>query len=589
MQNKIVIYFCLIWGKAIRMVRDFFSYFYKGWQAGLLGAYGSAFFRSFYFYAQRFRNNLSLEKGLFYHIEDEKIKKLTRGTPGLYSLLPKDDRFTYSVLLTVAHPNPGCMKQTILSIINQGIPSLQILLGVTEKPSEKLQEVFDSFSEISVFSFYGEDNKTVMNELAKKSTGNFLLLMREEDWIRPDYLYRFEQTLRIVPNPEKTVVYSDANGINDGGFGVPGSLQREPSSLCFPFVFKQFGLRGWLIPSELWKLAGGVSVNPLFAGAEYDNLLLQLYAAGAIFQHVPFSLYFFRLHRPQSSSRDAFLAVLEKFSEQKLRPWKWTAGYQSDTVRAIPPLSSHSMIQVIIPYKDEKEMTMKCIQTLLNQKDISFRITAIDNRSKDTSIAKDITALGGEVLFIDEPFNYSRLNNLAVQRTKFAPQCPIILFLNNDIELAPDALSEMLRWVDQPGIGVVGCRLHYPDGRLQHGGVTLTPYGMEKMRWEHTEKLRSFEIMDQTKRLGLFDAVTFACAMMQRSVFLEVGGFDEVCYPVAYSDTDLCFRLSSRGLKSFYTPYATAIHHESVSRKTGIEDVENSWWLHRKLYKNDSF
>lgn len=212
-----------------------------------------------------------------------------------------------------------------------------------------------------------------------------------------------------------------------------------------------------------------------------------------------------------------------------------------------------------------------------------MKITAVDNRSSDPSIAEAIKKLGGEVIHIDEPFNYSRLNNLAVNRTQTANDCDMLLFLNNDVELEPDALSEMVRWCAQPGIGMVGCRLNYPDGRLQHGGVRLYT-GMKKaMRWDHIEKFRSFDEMDESKTLGLFDAVTAACAMMKRKTFLEVGGFDEVWYPIGYSDTNLAIKLAARGLKCFYTPYGVGIHHESISRKTSIEDFENSWWLHNLL------
>ena len=138
---------------------------------------------------------------------------------------------------------------------------------------------------------------------------------------------------------------------------------------------------------------------------------------------------------------------------------------------------------------------------------------------------------------MDEPFNYSRLNNLAVRDTRVAAHCDCLLFLNNDVELEPGALSEMLRWIDQPPIGLVGCRLHFPDGRLQHGGVEIGEQRKQSMRWEHIEKFYPFEQMEETKRLGFFDAVTAACALIKREVFLKIEGFDEIWYPIGYSDT----------------------------------------------------
>ncbi len=222
---------------------------------------------------------------------------------------------------------------------------------------------------------------------------------------------------------------------------------------------------------------------------------------------------------------------------------------------------------------------------MLEQRNTCFKITAIDNESEDSSIADEIRALNGEVISVKEPFNYSRLNNLAVEMTQTSQECDILLFLNNDVELQPDALEEMLRWVNQPQIGLVGCRLHYPDGRLQHGGVKLILQGGEKMHWEHIEKLRTLEELNISNMLGVVDAVTGACAMMKRATFIEVGGFDEIWYPIGYSDTNLAIKIAAKGLKCFYTPYAMGVHHESISRKESIEDYESSWWLHHLLIK----
>jgi len=141
----------------------------------------------------------------------------------------------------------------------------------------------------------------------------------------------------------------------------------------------------------------------------------------------------------------------------------------------------------------------------------------------------------------------------------------------------------MTRWIDQPHIGMVGCRLNFPDGRLQHGGVTLDHKGDEGMHWNHVERLLDFDKMNITKKLGVFPAVTAACALIKKKDFLGVSGFDETWYPIGYSDTNLAVKLGNIGLKCFYTPYAVGVHHESVSRKDSFEDYENSWWLHNLL------
>jgi GT2 family glycosyltransferase len=572
--------------------RDLSTYFYKGWQARLMRHYLKAFARSLIFYLNQCRIYLYSHGIQQHHIREENIKKLQMTSQGLHNLLLQDARFSYSILIPVAQPQPAFFQETLESALNQSAPLLEILIGLMQPPSPEIMEILShaqqcNAAKLQIFHFFQmSEKREVINQLAEKATGHFLLMMDAEDWIRPDFLLRCEQTLRIFPDFERRVLYCNLNALSDKGYFIPNSEYRQPSSLCFPFFFKCFVEKGLLIPTALWKKAGGLHAH--CKGAEYENLLLQLDLADAAFQHIPLNLYSFRFtaKRNEVKSQKAFLEVLEKYSQARQLDWKWSPGYQEHSVRAIPSLSFDHSIQVIIPYKDQKSLTMKCIHHVLKQKDVHFKITAVDNRSTDASIAREIKALGGEVIAVDEPFNYSRLNNLAVKATQTAADCDVLLFLNNDVELEPNALSEMLRWIDQPQIGIVGCRLHYPDGRLQHGGIRINFYGKEEMRWEHIEKLRRFEDMNLTKTLGFFNAVTAACAMIKRQIFLEVGGFDEIWYPIGYSDTNLAAKIAAKGLKSFYTPYAIGIHYESVSRKSSIEDYENSWWLHHLLMDN---
>lgn len=568
--------------------RDLFTYFYKGWQAHLMGAYALSFARSLVFYLNQFRIYLYIDGIQHHSIKEEKVKKLQQSARGLHTLLPSDAHFSYSILMPVDQPRPRLFQESLESALNQSALHLEIWIGLMQPPSPELETIFTQARQKEgvklhlVNCFQAREKDQVINRLAENASGKYLLILKEEDWIRPDFLFRCEQTLRIFPDAEKKVLYCNLNEISDKGYFLPNSEHRQPSPLCFPYFFQPFVEQGLLIPASLWKQAGGLALE--HKGAEYENLLLQLDVAGATFQSIPICLYSIRSSAKQegSKSQTSFLQVLENYSKAKQLNWKWLPGYQTPSMRAIPSLPSSS-IQVIIPYKDQRELTMKCISCLMKQKDVHFQITAVDNGSEDVSIAQEIEQLGGEVISIQEPFNYSRLNNWAVKRTQKAKHCDVVLFLNNDVELESDALSEMLRWVDQPQIGIVGCRLHYPDGRLQHGGVGINFHGREEMRWEHIEKLRRFEEMKVTKTLGIFDAVTAACAMMKRQTFLEVGGFDEIWHPIGYSDTHLAAKVAAKGLKCFYTPYAVGVHHESVSRQSAIEDYENSWWLHHLL------
>jgi GT2 family glycosyltransferase len=308
--------------------------------------------------------------------------------------------------------------------------------------------------------------------------------------------------------------------------------------------------------------------------------------AGAQFQLVPFFLYAWRSHlRSNHLSQEARQAqnktgilALQDYCARKNLDWEIGPGYLDATYRAIPRHPSRDPIHVIIPY------TLQAVQKILDQKiENEIWITAIDNQSEDTSIADDLKALGVEVLRINEAFNFSRLNNLGVKNSQYSEKSKLLLFLNNDVLLEPNALKEMSLWMDQPKVGMVGARLHYPNGLLQHGGVNLgLDAAASRMQWQHVDYHGHPNHLGPSKIISICDAVTGACLLMKKETFLEVGGFDEVWYTIAYSDTDLAVKVQRLGLSSLYTPYAVGTHYESISRGPGVyEAPEESYWLFR--------
>ena len=97
------------------------------------------------------------------------------------------------------------------------------------------------------------DESEALQQLAKKAKGNFLFFMGQEDWIRPDLLYRYEQTLRAMEEPENCVLYCDHNLLNSRDAFIPCSECRQPSEFNFPYFFKQMMVKGMLVPARLWK------------------------------------------------------------------------------------------------------------------------------------------------------------------------------------------------------------------------------------------------------------------------------------------------------------------------------------------------
>ncbi|MCC6346096.1 MAG: glycosyltransferase, partial [Nitrospirales bacterium] len=178
-------------------------------------------------------------------------------------------------------------------------------------------------------------------------------------------------------------------------------------------------------------------------------------------------------------------------------------------------------------------------------------------------------------------FNYSRVNNLAAARA----EGDYFLFLNDDTEvISPGWIESLLEYAQQPGVGVVGAKLLYHDGNIQHGGIFLVDYGgggRHAFRFFPSDTPAYYGLSEVARNCS---AVTFACVMVPKKVFREVGGLDEGLR-IECNDVDFCLRTGKAGYSVVWTPFAVLYHKELTSRGPAnvIEDVEAFWNRWRSL------
>ena len=136
------------------------------------------------------------------------------------------------------------------------------------------------------------------------------------------------------------------------------------------------------------------------------------------------------------------------------------------------------------------------------------------------------------------------------------------MLVNNDIEaLAPGWLEEMVGRMAEPDVGAVGATLLWPSGVVQHGGVVLgTRSDATHAFNEQIDGNPGYADMLRVAREC--SAVTAACLLTDRQLFLSVGGFDGLRFPVNYNDVDYCLKMRAMGLRVIVTPHAKLLHHE---------------------------
>ena len=146
--------------------------------------------------------------------------------------------------------------------------------------------------------------------------------------------------------------------------------------------------------------------------------------------------------------------------------------------------------------------------------------------------------------------------------------------------ITPDWVEAMLEHAQRPEVGVVGAKLLYPDRSLQHAGVIMGPHENCGHAFKHFPE-NDPGYFGLPRLIRNCSAVTFACAMMRRSVFEEVGGLDAQNLAVAFNDVDMCLRIRERGYRVVYTPYAVLFHHESATKNVHANPGEEEYMRRR--------
>jgi GT2 family glycosyltransferase len=212
-------------------------------------------------------------------------------------------------------------------------------------------------------------------------------------------------------------------------------------------------------------------------------------------------------------------------------------------------------ISLIIPTLNNIHLTIKCVSSILKTIDtFEKEIIIVDNGSNDNTPTV-LSNLHHQINVIknDTNLRFAKACNQGARRASG----DMLIFLNNDTEVPTGWIENLVKCISSHNnIGIVGCKLVYPDNTIQHAGVAFSSatvhhiYRNFNPRHPAVNKQREFQ------------AVTAACMLMPRKLFLSLGGFDE-SFINGFEDLDLCFRVRGIGLKVVYTPECSVIHHES--------------------------
>jgi O-antigen biosynthesis protein len=397
------------------------------------------------------------------------------------------------------------------------------------------------------------------NEALAMATGEYVALLDPGDMLSQDAL--FHMVAQLQSEPRADLMYSDEDYINEAGRRFSPFFKPDWS----PDLILSENYVGHLVMfrRDLALSAGGFRTQ--FDVSGDHDLLLRMSRQAKLIAHVSRILYHQRTDATLiSSSREVVESFVENGAtvEEGLHPGRWRIRY---------PIPKRSRVSILIPTAGKIKALERNLQSLWTKAGYDdFEVVIIDNSKKSDAVEKYVEELlhnDRRIRHFDqrgEPFNYSRLNNKAVATC----DSPLLLFLNDDTEgITEGWLTAMVELAVRSEVGAVGAKLLYPNGLIQHAGVTMGLLGIcgHSFRGFKGSGRYYYDFPDVIRNVS---AVTAACAMIRSEVFRSVGGFDEAAFPIAYNDIDLMLRIGAAGYRIIYTPHALLNHFEAFSKST---------------------
>lgn len=219
------------------------------------------------------------------------------------------------------------------------------------------------------------------------------------------------------------------------------------------------------------------------------------------------------------------------------------------------------LVSIIITNWNGKKLLKECLTSIKDHTDYpNFTVIVVDNRSTDGSV-KMVRRNFPRVKLIENKMNvsYAKANNQGIRRA-LREKADYMFLLNNDTKIIQnDWLMRMVKIAEaNPDVGIVGCKLIHPDGKIQHAGGGIGVMGT----FHHVGGKHDNGTYDEIKDV---DYVTGAAFMIKGELVKKIGLLDEGFYPAYFEDADYCVRAKMAGYRVVYNPRTTIVHYQGVT------------------------
>ena len=504
----------------------------------------------------------------------QKRVRLTSYRAKARDLGPLDAASRYAAWLECNAPSLWLLRAALLARWGR-LPRISVILTAHKTSPQSLkaaaQSVRSQIYKNWELCIADDGTSEAVNSAAALATGEFLAFLDHDDLLAADALA--EVAIHAADNARADIIYTDNDKIETSGHRFDPHFKPDWSpTLLLSYMYMSHLL---VVRRSLFQASGGMRQD--FEGCKDYDLALRASEQARHIGHIPKILYHQRA-APGSASETAEIsarradaglrAVKDAFARRKINAAvsqpDWARSSKLEIYAPSFP-DSGPRVAILIPTRNRDNLLRSCLESLKKTTYRNFEIVILDDESDDPATVRFLAECGHRVLRVArkaQRFSFAHINNLAAREVA----ADYILFLNDDTQVVdPRWLSQMMGHACMPGVGAVGAKLIYGESAIQHAGVVHREHdGLPRHAFRDlpADQLGYLAYLKVARE---YSAVTGACLLTPRRLFLEMGGFDEV-FALAYNDADYCYRLNERGYRCIFCPDATLIHHQGQTR-----------------------
>lgn len=496
-----------------------------------------------------------------------------------------DRKIKFSILVPLYNTPEKFLRQAIESVTAQTYPVWELCLADgSDAQHSDVERICREYAAADERIRYrkllrNEGISGNTNACLDMATGEYIALFDHDDVLHPCVLYEY---MKVICEKDADYIYCDeatfqGNKTIDDMITLHFKPDFAPDNLRANNYICHFSAfdRRLLECMPLFRSE--------FDGSQDHDMILRLTSRARHVVHVPKLLYYWRSHAGSVASdinaksyaiEAAKGAVAAHLKQQGFDNFEITSTKAFETIFRIKyEIQGNPLVSIVIPNKDHIGDLQRCIVSILEKSTYdNYEIIVVENNSVTDEIFEYYRKIQSRsnirVITYEGDFNYSRINNLGVAEAKGE----YILLLNNDTRVITlDWIEELLMYAQRQDVGAVGAKLYYEDNTIQHAGVVLA-LGQHRTAGHSHYRVSSNNLgyMGRLCYAQNVMAVTGACLMMKKTLFVKLGGLDEN-FAVSLNDVDLCVRAWKAGYVNVFTPFAELYHYESVSR--GLDDA----------------